>query len=98
MATSGTVERCRPVVRQAHGARSVEMDGYGRILGGACGLSHQRSALGPNVGGSTLRAQLGDWLGCLSLAALLGLLARTWFSSRFVLDEPEAAEASRRPG
>lgn len=35
------------VVRQPQRARSVKVDGYGCILGGACGLRHQRSAWVP---------------------------------------------------
>jgi apolipoprotein N-acyltransferase len=74
MATFRAVENGMAVVRQAQGGWSVMVDGYGRILSSASGPSHQQTALVPKAGVSTLYPQLGDWLGWLSLVALLSLL------------------------
>lgn len=74
MATFRAVENGMTVVRQADSGWSVIADGYGRVLSGASGPSHQQSALAPTAGVATLYPQLGDWLGWLSLVALLGLV------------------------
>lgn len=77
MATFRAVENGMAVVRQAQGGWSVMVDGYGRILSSASGTTQQQSALVPTTSIATLYPQLGDWLGWLSLVALLGMVGWT---------------------
>jgi apolipoprotein N-acyltransferase len=73
MATFRAVENGMAVVRQAQGGWSVMVDGYGRILSSASGLTQQQSALVPTAGVATLYPQVGDWVGWLSLLGFLVL-------------------------
>jgi len=80
-------------VRTTYNGISYAMDPYGRVLGRMSNVEGRGGLMFvdvPTQGASTLYARFGDWLGWLSIAAVLGFAAGALLSRRLARATPHS--------